>query len=177
MRQEAGEGLLLDRLDLFAQAGEGFAADDAQDFLVAPFAMEAAGAEAALDDTVFRGQVVKGLLDFGGVEGEAVADFFEGEGAVGAGVSADELDDWVSYGFKERGGNAGRERDAEAVAVTGAVFNGDDALFSGDADFQETAGADETVNEFKDFRAHNAESQFFAAEIAKAEKQVVQSIG
>ena len=99
--EEAGERLLLDRLDLFAQFGEGFAADEAQDLGVAPFTMEAAGAEAAFDDAVFDDELVQGLFGLGGVEGEAGGDFREGEGAVGAGIAADEFEDWIGLRLRE----------------------------------------------------------------------------
>ena len=51
--EEAGEGVLLDRFDFAAQLGERFAADLAEDFGVAPFAMETAGTEAAFEDAAF----------------------------------------------------------------------------------------------------------------------------
>ena len=139
--EEAGEGLLFDRFDFFAEPGEGFAADDAEDFGVTPLAMEPAGTEAAFDDAVFRGQLVEGLFGLRGVEREATRDFFEGEGAVGAGVAADEFEDGMGYGFEQRCRDAGREGDAEAVPVACGVFDGDDAFFSGDAYFEQAARA------------------------------------
>ncbi len=87
--EEAGEGLLLDRFDFFAKPGQGFAADDAEDLCVAPFAMEAAGAEAAFDDAVFSGELVEGLLDLSRVQRETAGYLFEREWAVGTGVAAD----------------------------------------------------------------------------------------
>jgi hypothetical protein len=175
--QEAGEGLLLDWLDFFAQFCERFAADEAQDFGVAPFSVDTAGAEAAFYDAIFRSEVVESLLGLRRVEGEAAGYLLQREGAVGAGVAADEFDDWFGNGFEQRGGNPGWEWDAEAVAVAGAVFDGDEALFSGDAEFEQAAGADQAIYRFEDCGFGDTERQFIAGEVAEAEEEVVQAIG
>ena len=63
MREEARQRVLLDRLDFAAQFGERFAANLAQDFSVAPLAMEAAGTEAALEHAAFVASDAKRILN------------------------------------------------------------------------------------------------------------------
>ena len=50
VREEAGQRVLLDWLDFAAQLGERLAANLAQDFRIAPFAMKPAGTESAFED-------------------------------------------------------------------------------------------------------------------------------
>ena len=64
---------------------------------------------------------------------------------MGAGVAADEFEDWVCDGFQQRDGEAGRERNSQAIAVAGGVLSGDEAAFASHADLEEAAGADEPV--------------------------------
>ena len=105
--EEAGEGVLLDRFDFAAELGEGFAADLAEDFGVAPFALEAAGTEAAFEDAAFEARSMQRLFDVGGVERKAIGNFAQREGAVGAGIAADEFKDGVGDRLEQGGGEAG----------------------------------------------------------------------
>ena len=68
------------------------------------------------------------------VEAETGRNFLEGEGAVGAGVAADELEDGRGVGSGEGFRQVGREDDVEGVAIAGRVFDGDEALVAGDFD-------------------------------------------
>ena len=96
--EEAGERVLLDGFDFAAQTGERFAANLAEDFCVAPLAMKAAGTEAAFEDAAFSGELAQRVFDDCGVEGEALGNFAQREGAVGAGVAADEFE----HGMRDR---------------------------------------------------------------------------
>ena len=174
--EEAGQGLLLDRLDFFAQPGKRFAADDAQNFGIDPLAMQAAGTEASFDDAVFGGEMIECLLGLRRVQGKAESYFVEGKRSVGAGVAADEFEDRLGDWFEQRGGDAGRERNAETVAVAGAVFNGHEAFFAGDAEFQDAPGADQPFNRFEDFGTGDAQGQFFASKVAETQKHVVEAV-
>ncbi len=68
---------------------------------------------------------------------------------MGAGVAADEFENGMSDWLEERDGEAGRKRDAEGVAVAGCVFGGNEAAFTGDAEFEQAAGADEAGQRFE----------------------------
>ncbi len=64
---------LLDGLDFLAELGEGFAADGAQDFGVAPLAMDAAGAEAAFDDAAEPDEALEDGFDASRAGGRSAA--------------------------------------------------------------------------------------------------------
>ncbi len=49
-------------------------------------------------------------------------------------------------GLKQRGGEAGRERNAEGITIAGGIFGGDEAAFTGDAEFEQATGADEPID-------------------------------
>ena len=68
MGEEAGQRVLLDRLDFAAQPGQRLAANLAQDLGVAPLAMKAAGTEAAFEDAALGGKLAQRVFDGGGVE-------------------------------------------------------------------------------------------------------------
>ena len=144
--KEAGESVLLDGLDFFAETGEGFASNLAKDFGVAPFRatpqtktclrgprMHTAGAEAAFEDSAFNGEGFERGFDGGGIEAEALGGLAQGEWAVSARVAADELKDRLGDGLEKCDGETGRKRNAEGVAITGGVFGGDETLLSTDA--------------------------------------------
>jgi hypothetical protein len=177
MGEEACEGLLLDRLDFFAKAGEGLAADDAQDLGIAPFAMKAARTEAAFNDAVFCNEMIEGLLGLRGIERESVGYFVERERAVGASVAANEFDDRLGYRFEQGRWDAGWEWGAKAVTIAGCVFDGDDALFAGDAELKKATGADQSVHKFEDFRRGDSQREFFASEVTEAKQKIVKAVG
>ena len=147
--EEAGQRVLLDGLDFAAQLGKRLAANLAQDFRVAPLAMEAAGTEAAFEHAAFVGKLAQGILDHGGIERKTVGGLAQREWAVGAGVAANQFKHGLRNRLKQRGGQAGRERDAERVAVARGIFGGDEAALAGDAQLEKAAGADEAVDGFE----------------------------
>ena len=96
--------------------------------------MDAAGTEAAFDDASIEQQARAGLPRSGGASRrESRGHLVQRERAVGAGVAADEFEHWRGYGLQKRGGNPGRQRDAEGVAIAGCVFDGDQSLLVRDS--------------------------------------------
>ena len=87
MGEEAGQGVLLDRLDFAAEFGERLAANLAEDFGVAPLAMKAAGTESALENAAFVGKLAERIFNHCGIERKAFGGLAQGEWAVGAGIS------------------------------------------------------------------------------------------
>ncbi len=87
-----------------------------------------------------------------GVEAEARRDFLESEGAVGAGVAADDFEDRRRVGSGEGLRQIGREGDVERVAIAGGVFDSDEALLAGNFDLKDAAGAEEGVDGFEQVR-------------------------
>ena len=105
--KEAGQRVLLDRLDFAAQLGQGFAANLAQDLGVAPLAMQAARAKTAFEDTTLHQELAQCVFDYGGIEGKAIGDFAQRERPVGACVAANQFEHRLRHGIDERGGRPG----------------------------------------------------------------------
>src|ERR1700733_13010311 len=83
--------LLLDGLHFAAQTGERFAADLAQDFDIAPLAVDTAGAESSLHDAAIQQQRVQYAFDLLSIQWKAQDDFAQSEGSVGPGEAANQL--------------------------------------------------------------------------------------
>jgi hypothetical protein len=96
------------------------------------------------------------------VEAEARHDFLESEGAMGAGVAADELEDGRRVGSGEGLRQVGRERDVKGIAVAGGVFDSDEALLAGNFDLKDAAGAHERVDRFQQIGRCDAKGDFVA---------------
>jgi hypothetical protein len=152
--EEAGEGVLLDGFDFTAKLGEGFATNLAENFGIAPFAVKAAGAKSTFEHAAFVGQQAQGVFNDSGIEGEAVRRFVQRERAMGAGKAADKFEDRLRNGLEQRSGQAGRQGDTERVTVAGGIFGGDESsgIFTAwsEADFEQAAGTDQTVNGFEE---------------------------
>src|ERR1039457_206532 len=149
MSEEAGQRVLLDGLDFTTQFGEGLAANLAKNFGVAPLAMQAAGTESSLEDAAFVGKQAQGILNHRGVEGKTIRSLALGEWAVGAGVTTNQFKHGLRDVLHQAGGQAGRKRDSESIAVTRRVFCGNEAagMFAtwGDADFEQAARTEKPV--------------------------------
>src|SRR6266568_3643598 len=149
MSEEAGQRVLLDGLDFATQFGERFAANLAKNLGVAPLAMQAAGTESALEDAAFVGKQAQGILNHRGVEGKTIGRLALVEWAVGAGVAANQFKHRLRDGLHQAGGQAGRERDTESIAITRRIFGGDETsgMFAtwGDADFKQASRTEEPV--------------------------------
>ena len=105
--KEAGQRVLLHRLDFAAQLGERLAANLAQDFRVAPLAMQAAGAESAFEHAAFVGKQAQGVFDDGGIERETVGGLAQREGAMGAGIAANQFEHGLRYRLEKAVGSPG----------------------------------------------------------------------
>ena len=158
--------------------GEGFAADLAQDFGIAPLAMKTAGAEAAFEHAALVRKQAESVFDDGGVEGKTVGGLAQRERTVGASEAADEFKHRLGDRLEKRGGQAGRQRNAEGIAVAGGIFGGDQAAFAGNAQFEQAAGADQAVDGFEQqFGRGDAAGEFFAGQIAEAQAEIVDAVG
>ncbi len=115
--------------------------------------MKSAGTETAFEDAPFCGKRAKRIFNGGRIEGKALCGLAQREGAVGAGEAADEFEDGMRDGLKQRDGKAGRQRDAEGIAIAGRIFGGDQAAFSGNAQFEQAARTDEAGDRFEQSRS------------------------
>lgn len=156
MAEEASQGVLLDGLDFAAELGERFAANLAEDFCVAPLPVETGGAEAAFEDAAFRGKRAKRIFNDSWVEGKAVCGFTQREGAMGAGVPADEFEHRMRHRLEKRGGKTGRQRNAEGIAIAGCILGCDKTAFACDAQFKQATGADQAVYGFEHRRINDS---------------------
>ena len=92
-------------------------------------------------------------------------------------IAADQLDDRLGYEIQQRNGNSRRQRNAEAVAIAGAVFDGDEPFLARNAQFQDAARADEPVDLLQNCGLGDAQGQFLARKIAEAQQQIVDAVG
>src|SRR6266568_1712020 len=127
MSEEAGQRVLLDGLDFATQFGERFAANLAKNLGVAPLAMQTAGTESALEDAAFMDKQAQGILNHRGIERKTIRCFALGERAVSAGEAANQFKHGLCNGLHQAGGQTGRKRDTESIAVTCRVFGGNQA--------------------------------------------------
>src|ERR1700691_3250836 len=108
--------------------------------------MGAAGAESAFENAAVADERAERGFDGLRVEGEARGGFRSGEGAVGPGVAADDLENSCCDGRCERFGQIGRENYVESVAIAGRVFDRDQPLLVRDPDLEDATRADEAVD-------------------------------
>ena len=124
-REEAGERLRLDRLDLSAQRGQRPPAQLAQHVAVAPLPPDALGTELAADDAAVGLEGGERAEHAGLGDAETVGDLALGERPVGAGVAGDEVLDRPWHRLGEGGRKPERQGAAETVAVARRVVGGD----------------------------------------------------
>src|SRR5664279_3842903 len=167
MREEARERMLLDRLNLPAQFSQGFTANLAQNFSIAPLAMEATGSESALEHAAFVCEHAKRTLNVCGVERKAVSHLTLRKWAMGAGEAAHEFKYRLCDRLHESCGQPGRKGNAERIAIPRRIFRGDEAAFAGNAQFQKAASANQPVNMLHKLGRGQAESKFVARKVAK----------
>lgn len=132
--------------------------------------------ESAFEDAAVEDEGTQSGFNGLRIETEAGSRFASGEGAVGAGVAADELENGRVDGLEKRPGEAWRERNFEGVAIAGRVLDGDVALPASDFDGQDAAGVDEFVHGPEQFGRGDALGDFVAGERAKPEQEVVDSV-
>ncbi len=133
-REEAGERLLLDRLDLPAQRGERATAELAQHVDVAVLARHALGTELADDETLVALERGERAGDALGWCSEAIRDIGGEERSVRAGVPADDLLERARHRVGERHRQAERQRAAEGVAIASGVLGGGESSLAAECD-------------------------------------------
>ena len=175
--EEASQCVLFNRFDFATQPGERFAPNLAQDFRVAPLAMQPAGTEAAFEYPAFYCELAKRVFNDRVIEGEAVSYLPQRKRAMGARVAANEFKHRLRNRLDQRNGQAGRKRNPESIAVAGRVLHSNKAALSSDAQLKQSSRAQKTVKQFEHCSVDNAPGKFFARQIAQAKKQVVDAIG
>ncbi len=176
--EEAGQRVLLHRLDFAAQAGQRLAADLAQNLGVAPLAMQAAGTEASFEHAAFADELAeRRCRSLARSSAKRFGDFAKGERAVGAGIAADKFEHRVRDRLQQRDGQTRGKGNAQGVAIAGGVFGGDEAAFAGDAQLKQAAGADQPVYRIEQGRVGDPARELCAGEIAQAEAEVVNAVG
>ena len=145
-RQEASQGVGLDRFHLAAQGGQRPAPDAPQDLGVAPLPLHPAGAELALHHPTLGGEVGQGGHHPGLVDGEALGDLAGQEGAVGAGVAGHQVVQRCLHRVGERRGQADGHGAPEGVAEPGRVLGRRHLLGAGHPDPDGPPGRHEVVD-------------------------------
>ena len=154
--EEAGEGALFDRFDLFSEAGQGFSAYGAEGFVVAPLAMRAhRGGSRLRRCGRFWTRRLRIASAVGNARPKRAATSTVCERSVGAAEAADEVDAGVGCGFEQGGQRQARPAAGRRArrGSGGGVFDGDEAFLAGDRDFEDAAGFAEPLDRERDFRA------------------------
>ena len=133
-RQEPGQRLGLDRLDLAPQRGQRAPPQLAQHVALAPLPAHALGAELAAHDAAVGLQRHQHADDATLGHAEAVGDLALDERAVGAGVAPDEILQRPRHRLGERLRQPQRQRAPERVAVARRVVGGGPADLAGHDD-------------------------------------------
>ena len=90
--------------------------------------MRAAGAELALDEAAALDEALQGGGDDGDAEAVAFGDVRRSEGAMRPGVSENEVAEGVGDRLEVALGDARGDGDAEGIAISRRIFDGDVAV-------------------------------------------------
>src|SRR5579863_8085239 len=149
MCEESCQRVLLHGFDFAAESGERFATNLAQDFRVAPLAMQASRTETAFENTALHRELMQGILNNDWIERKAFSRFAQCEGPVRASIAAHEFENRLRHRIDERSGQARRKRDAECVTITSGIFHGNEAagIFTawGNPKFEQTTSPEQAV--------------------------------
>ena len=129
--KEASECVLFNGLDLPAEFGERLSADLPEDFGVAPFAVQSAGAETAFEHPSLDRELTQGILNHRRIESEAIGNLFLRERTVSARITANQFQNRMRDRVDERCRQAGWQWNAEGIAIACSIFDGDQVAFAG----------------------------------------------
>ena len=146
MREEARQRVLLHRLHFAAQAGQRLAPDLAQDFGVAPLAMEAARPESPFQHAPFDRQLPQHVLHRLRIERKPRRGIPHRERAMRPRISAHEFEHRVRHRLQQRSRQPRRQRNPQRIAVAGGVFGGNQAALAGNAQLQQAPRANQPVH-------------------------------
>lgn len=174
--KETSERVLFNGLDLASKFGEGLTADLPEDLGVAPFAMQSARAEAAFEHPSLDCELTQGIFDDRRIESETVGYFLLREWTVRAGVAANKFQNRLRDRVDEGCRQAGREWNAERVTIACSIFDRNETTFASDAEFEQTAGAEEAVYRFEECWSHNSAGKFLARKITQSKQEIVDAV-
>src|SRR5207237_8795782 len=95
--------------------------------------------------------------------------------AVASPVAHHEIADWIGARLHQTLGHAGRQRNAERVAITARVFDGDEALFARDDDLDDASLRGELANRVARLDDRTCRD-FVRRQIADAQQQIVNRV-
>ena len=97
---------------------------------------------------------------------------------MGAGIAADEFEHWVRDRLEQRGGQTRRQRNAERIAITGSIFDGDEAALRRRCAAR-AGGARGRAGQWirATMESADAARKFGAGQIAQAQAKIVDAIG
>ncbi len=114
--EEAGQHLVLDRFDLFAECGERASPQHTQHVVVAPFALDAVGSELASDDSALALEFVEPSPGTIGFEAIPTGDLFGEKGCVSSGVASEQVTQRIVDRVGEGLWQPGRERHSQGIS-------------------------------------------------------------
>ena len=174
---EAAERVLLDRLDLAAEARERSPAQRAEHAGVAPIAAHRTRPEHALDDRARVAQAPKGLRHGGGDQAEAPGHIGRRERSVRARVAPHQRREGIRLALEEGVRQPERQRDAQRVAVASGVFGGDETPVAADFHLDRAALRHQSADPVVRRRGVGAANDHLVArEVAEPEQQLVEAI-
>ena len=134
---EARVGGGVDRLDFLAQLRQRAHANRSQHFHLAPLALRSAGTELALDEPAALDETLQRRRYDRDAEAIAPRDVRRCERAVRAREAEHEIAGGIGDRLEVAVGQTLRERDAEGIAITACVLDGDEALLARDRDLDD----------------------------------------
>ena len=174
--EELTEDEGLDGGNLLAELRERAPLQSPEHGRIAPLGLVSVGADLSTHDLAARLERAQHGLDLGRRHAETTRRVVGEEGAVGAREAPDEPGEGVVHGLEDAVGEPGRRHDAESVAVSSRVGDGDVAMLAGDADPGDAALR---VQPFEP-RSHGLGrplGELVLAEIADAAEEVLELVG
>ena len=174
---ERGKGGGWHRLYLPAQNGQGAAFQPSQHLAVDPFPSLPARTEGADIDPPRRLQLPEDGLDDAGRDGQGIGRLSGGEWAVGSGIPANDIAEWIVYRLEEHMGDAGRWLDPEGITQPRNVL---DRGPSGDPtvdDLDDPSLAGELTEHRRDVQPVGAHLEILDGHRSEVPQHVVDPVG
>ncbi len=92
-------------------------------------------------------------------------------------IAAHQFKHRMRHRLEQRSRQPRRQRNAQPIAIARGVFGGDQPLFAGDAQLQQSPRANQPVDMLEQVRRNHAPAQFLARQIAQPQAQIVNAVG
>ncbi len=174
---ESAERVGFDRFDLFPQPRERSLPQRPQHVGAAPFSLDAARRELALEDAPRRRQARERLLRRRQRQAEPGGARLRGERSMRAGVALDEIADGIAYRRQQRLGQARRQRRADSVPVARGVLDRNETRLARDRHDNRAPCAHQPIGVVQQRRRCQSRQQLPSRQVAEPQQQIVDPVG